>query len=147
MPIHLLDVNILIALAWPIQEHHKIATDWFMAPSQNGWATCPMTQCGFVRISSNPKFIPSAVSPFEAVSLLQEMMNHKNHVFWPDTLSVADTKYFGRFNITGHRQITDAHLLELTIRNGGKLATMDRGIESQLKSPTDRQNLVIIGSY
>jgi hypothetical protein len=103
-----------------------------------------VTQCGFVRISSNPKVIRSAVSPLEAVSMLQEMSNHKNHVFWPDTLGLADTKYFGRFNITGYRQITDAYLLGLAILNGGKLVTLDRGIASLVKSPTDRQNVLII---
>lgn len=144
MAIHLVDVNILIALAWPSQEHHRIVSDWFASAAENGWATCPLTQCGFVRISSNPKFIPNAVSPLEAVSLLREMTSHRKHSFWPDAMQIMDAEYFGRFNITGHRQITDAYLLGLTILNGGKFVTLDRGVASLVKSSTDRAHVVII---
>ena len=144
MAIHLLDVNVLVALAWRTHEHHQVAADWFANAADDGWATCPMTQCGFVRISSNPKIIHKAVSPMQAVALLQEMLKNKNHVFWEENISLTDTKYFGRFTITGHRQITDAYLLELAIRNGGRIATLDRGIPLLANSPADRESVVLI---
>ena len=35
----LLDVNVLIALAWPTHVHHETAVDWFTSRSGQPWAT------------------------------------------------------------------------------------------------------------
>ena len=70
MAVALLDINVLVALAWPNHEHHDISHRWFAAHAAAGWATCPLIQCGFVRISSNPKIIANAVKPDDAIALL-----------------------------------------------------------------------------
>ena len=70
MAVSLADINVLIALAWPNHECHQAAHEWFAAHAADGWATCPMTQCGFVRLSSNPKMVPEAVVPNAAIDLL-----------------------------------------------------------------------------
>ena len=89
MSISLLDVNVLIAFAWPTHVHHRPVRDWFRKHRDDGWATCPMTECGFVRISSNPKILPNAVEPNEAVALLRQLAAMPGHHFWPDDISLC----------------------------------------------------------
>jgi toxin-antitoxin system PIN domain toxin len=146
MPTHLLDVNVLLALAWPNHEHYRVASKWFARQGRNGWATCPITQCAFVRISSNPKIFNFAVSLVQATEMLREICRHPAHVFWPDDLEFTDGKYIAHGKITGHRQITDAYLLALAIRHGGVLATIDQGIASLAEDIQARENLFIIGN-
>lgn len=131
MSVGLLDVNMLIALAWPSHVHHRQAHEWFAANQSNGWATCPLTQCAFVRISSNTKIIPEAVPPKEALALLREVARMERHVFWPDDAPLCDETTPTSLLIS-HRQITDAYLLGLAIRNKGRLVTFDRGITALL---------------
>lgn len=128
MKAHLLDVNLLIALAWPSHIHHEVAQRWFATHSRSGWATCPLTQLGLVRISSNPAIVADAVTPLEALALLKEIVNLPGHQFWPDQLSLSDRATCADFALGGHRQLTDAYLLALAMNRGGKLATLDRGV-------------------
>lgn len=131
MSVGLLDVNMLIALSWPSHIHHRPACGWFVRHAARGWATCPLTQCAFVRISTNPKIIPEAVSPSEAFDLLRQIMSLKHHVYWPDDVGVLD-EAVPKSLVVGHRQITDAYLLGLAIHHGGRLVTLDKGIETLL---------------
>ena len=87
MTAFLLDVNVLIALMWPAHEGHTQAQEWFSRKSRQGWATCPFTQAAFVRIISNPAFSSDAVTPQEALKLLDSNLNHPSHRFWPDEIS------------------------------------------------------------
>lgn len=89
MSVHLLDVNVLIALSWPTHEHHAAAHAWFASNEPTGWATCPMTQCAFVRISSNPKAVGTPVTPAQAVAALERMTAHPRHVFWADDFQLT----------------------------------------------------------
>lgn len=129
--ISLLDVNMLIALAWPSHVHHQFAQEWFSANAPKGWATCPLTQCAFVRISSNPKIISEAVAPKEALALLNKIVDLKNHTFWKNDISILD-KTIPASLLVGHRQVTDAYLLGLAIQHGGRLVTFDGGLSSLL---------------
>lgn len=124
----LLDVNTLVALAWPNHVHHQTAHLWFAKQRELGWASCPVTESGFVRVSSNPATTPEARSPAEAIQLLELMVASPGHVFWHDDVSLASDKLIFRERLVGHRQVTDAHLLSLAIRRKGRLATFDRGI-------------------
>jgi uncharacterized protein len=128
----LLDVNVLIALAWPQHEFHERVGRWFVRHSRAGWATCPFTQAGFVRILSNPAFSADALTPANALRVLEANLNLPGHHFWPDSISVPEAlkSIGGRFvgHFTGHRQITDGYLIGLAIQHRGKLATLDKGI-------------------
>lgn len=124
----LLDVNVLVALAWPNHIHHEAAVRWFEDNHRRGWATAPPTQSGFVRVSSNHKVIPEARTPAEAILLLQELTSLPGHVFWTDDVAVTSSKHVARERIVGYRQVTDAHLLALAIGNDGRLATFDAGV-------------------
>jgi toxin-antitoxin system PIN domain toxin len=142
--ISLLDVNMLIALAWPSHVHHQIAQEWFSANAPKGWATCPLTQCAFVRISSNPKIIPEAVAPKEALALLNKIVDLKNHTFWKNNISILD-KTIPASLLMGHRQVTDAYLLGLAIQHGGRLVSFDGGLSALLpqNSPHTRSLHII----
>ncbi len=131
MIVGLLDVNVLIALTWPSHVHHRFAHRWFAENHVHGWATCPLTQSAFVRISSNPRIIPEAVTPGAALELLQKIVTLDHHVFWSDDIPFH-LEVIPRELIISHRQITDAYLLGLSIRNQGKLVTLDRGVVALL---------------
>lgn len=124
----LLDVNVLVALAWPNHVHHEAAHRWFAAESERSWATCPLTQSGFVRVSSNPATTPEARTPAEAIELLERIVSRPGHVFWKDDVALATDRSIPRQRLLGHRQVTDAHLVRLAIRRRGRLATFDRGV-------------------
>jgi uncharacterized protein len=143
MSVGLLDVNVLIALAWPSHVHHRQAHAWFTANHSSGWATCPLTQCGFVRVSSNPKIIAEAVTPQEALALLREMLSLKHHVFWPDNLPLQRGAVPTEL-LVSHRQIIDAYLLGLCIKNKGKLITFDRGLAALVSSKSGHRGALEI---
>jgi toxin-antitoxin system PIN domain toxin len=125
-------VNVLIALFWPAHKAHNHAMRWFARNSRHGWATCPFTQAGFVRVVSNPAFSPDAVSPEEATQLLGLSLKHSTHRFWEATISyVGAVEEFGS-RLVGHRQVTDAYLLGLAMHYGGKLATLDKATQALL---------------
>jgi uncharacterized protein len=143
---YLLDVNVLIALAWPLHVHHVIAHDWFEKVGQKSWASCPLTQLAFVRISANPKIISAAVSPREAAEALAQMTALTGHVFWPDSLPVEDLKTFNSNTIVGHRQVTDAYLIELAKYHKGKVATLDSGLADLLPQSERAKHVAYIAA-
>ncbi|PYS53385.1 MAG: VapC toxin family PIN domain ribonuclease [Acidobacteria bacterium] len=124
----LLDLSVFIALAWPAHEHHVPARAWFLSRSRSKWATCPITQLGFIRLLSNPAFSPDALSVGEAFGLLMKNVSEPSHEFWPDALPVARALKPLMGKIIGHRQMTDAYLLSLAIRHKARLVTFDRGL-------------------
>ena len=126
MPPILLDVNVLVALAWPNHVHHATALAWFDEIGRAGFATCSVTQSGFVRVSSNQRAIPDARSPREAREILRRITALPGHVFWPDDIEIASNQHIAWERLGSHAQVTDAHLLALAIRHGGRLATFDR---------------------
>lgn len=118
----LLDTNVLLALAWPNHQHHVPAHNWFAAQARKGWATCAVTQLGFIRLSSNPAYTANAVSPQEAAALLQQWTRLKGHRFWTSPAADDSTIYA---RAIGHQQVNDAWLVEVARRNAGRLVTMD----------------------
>ena len=126
----LLDINILTALLWPTHEHHDVAHRWFGGREDAPWATCSLTQLGFVRIVSNPAFSRDALSPTEALALLGENVAHPAHEFWIDDVQVPAAVKAMNARVQGYKQLTDAYLLALAHRRKGVLATFDRGLRS-----------------
>jgi toxin-antitoxin system PIN domain toxin len=128
----LLDINVLIAMAWPTHRAHDRVQEWLARHADQGWATCPLTQAGFVRILSNPAFSPNALTPAHALALLRANLGHPAHRFWPDELSFLQALDPFHPRLAGHQQVTDAYLLGLAMHKKGKLATMDRAVLSLL---------------
>ena len=136
--IDLLDVNLLIALAWPNHLHHELSLRWFGSRSGTQWATTPITESGFVRVSSNHSAIASAVTPAEAMSLLSRMRSVNAHIFLPDDVEgVLGDDLPEPWRVVSYRSVTDAHLLALARRHGARLATLDRGVKALASAAPD----------
>ena len=123
-------MNVLVSLAWPNHVLHEAAQRWFAARqrAKQRWATCPITQSGFVRVSSNSRIVPEARSPVEAIQLLERIVALPGHQFWSDDTSIVSSRHVARGKLIGHGQVTDAHLLALAIARRGMLATLDKGV-------------------
>jgi uncharacterized protein len=120
----LLDVNVLLALAWPNHQFHASATRR-LAP-KTAWATCALTELGFVRLSSNPTVVGVVRSPGEAASLLALMKRDEGHCFLDSLPSPTNPPFLRLFNqILGSRQVTDAYLVTLAQSNDATLLTFD----------------------
>jgi hypothetical protein len=130
----LLDANVLIALAWPAHVSHSVAHKWFDKHAHKGWATCPLTECAFVRVISNPAFSLDALTPQSAIELLIANRKHPTHQFWKDDIDLPQALRLGDRRLTGHQQVTDGYLLGLAIHHDGKLATFDQGVGSTGKA-------------
>jgi len=123
----LLDVNVLLALAWPNHQHHQAAHRWFASEKGRSWATCPLTELAFVRLSSNPAFTRDAVRPADALRLLAVLRRHPRHRAWAELPPVEELR---SLSLLGHQQVTDAYLLLVARRHRGVLATFDRRVAS-----------------
>jgi uncharacterized protein len=136
---HLLDANALIALGWPAHEHHSRMLSWFRGHARKGWATSALTQAAFVRIISQPAFSGRTIGVAEVGELLLRNTEHTAHRFLPLDFGFAEVLGCCTGGLLGHRQVTDAYLLTQAIRNKLKLLTFDRGVESLLATPQERQ--------
>ena len=141
----LLDVNVLLALFHPDHPHHEAAHDWFTDNHARGWATCPLTQNGFVRMVANPR-LGAVNRPVDILKSLAQLCRNKHHVFWPDAVSLTDTKLFNPALIRGYRQLSDIYLLGLAKRMGGHLATFDRHIPLGAVIGATRDTIAVIAT-
>ena len=128
MTAYLLDINVLVALFDAAHLHHESAHRWFAATGKASWATCPVTQNGFIRVVSNPVYVTVAASPSEATRRLRIFCGEPGHTFWSTAVSLTDSTLFDMSQLSGHRQITDLYLAGLAVHHGGKLATLDTKI-------------------
>ena len=126
---YLLDVNVLIALAWPNHAQHSPAHQWFAGIQSAGWGTCMVTQLGFVRVSSHPK-VDQHVSTQEAWQKFGEIAATPGHSFWPEPSDGYANQVFTqtRAKTLTHGQVTDGYLATVAALNGGKLATFDESL-------------------
>ena len=140
----LLDVNFLIALFDPDHVHHEPAHDWFADHRAAGWATCPMSENGFIRVLANPAFGASVKRPLELVTRLRQFCSSGDHVFWTSSISIRDAGVFNPAFIGGHRQLTDVFLLGLAVRMGGCLATFDRTVPLTAVVGATRDSIAVV---
>ena len=131
---NLLDVNMLIALCDSMHVHHHAASQWFKRESKMGWATCPMTENGFVRVMGQNAYPNGPQTPSGALKILKHLLSLPGHQFWNDNLSVTDDPIFGTLNNIGPKQITDIYLLGLAVSHQGRLVTLDQKIHTTLTS-------------
>jgi len=122
----LLDVNVLIALIDPAHVQHDRAHDWFAACAQQAWATCPLTENGVLRIVGHPRYPSSPGTPAAVAELIAALRNLPGHEFWPDDISVLDSRRIEAARLLDSAQVTDSYLLALASAHGGRLATFDR---------------------
>jgi toxin-antitoxin system PIN domain toxin len=125
----LLDVNVLVALFDPDHVHHDLVHDWFGEQRRIGWATCPLTENGLIRVVSSPPPRAAGVSAADITARLRSLKSAGGHVFWPNDVTLTDERLFRKAAVRGHRQVTDVYLAGLAQAKGGHLATLDRGIQ------------------
>jgi uncharacterized protein len=140
----LLDVNVLVALFDPHHIHHETAHDWFAANRHFGWATCPMTESGFVRVVSNPAYGASGERAATAIERLRVFAASGDHQFWRDALSLQDDLF--DLARASSRQLTDVYLLGLAVNRRGRLATFDRSVPLAAVRGATREHLAAVGA-
>ena len=140
----LLDVNVLVALLDAAHLHHRIATDWLAANIAQGWASCPLTQNGCVRILSLPNY-RNGQSPTAVAERLGQATANRSHEFWADSISLLEKGRLRWDHVLTSRQITDAYLLALAVAQGGRLVTLDQGITPRAVPGAGPSNLLVLG--
>ena len=128
MSVGLLDVNVLLALFDPRHVHHEPAQRWFEVDGRKGWATCPITENGFIRIASQPSYPSSPGNATVLRKLLTEFCRGSGHTFWADSATLRDDKLFNADVLVAASHVTDVYLLGLAVHNHGRLITFDRRI-------------------
>jgi toxin-antitoxin system PIN domain toxin len=141
----LLDVNVLVALLDEAHIHHQEATAWLARNLRQGWASCPMTQNGCLRILSLPGYL-NRQPPAEVAARLAEATAGPAHAFWEDSLSLLDRPRIRWDHVLGARQITDVYLLALAVAREGCLVTFDRSISLTAVQGATRRNLYVLGT-
>ena len=139
----LLDVNVLVALFDGNHALHAQATRWFEEHGDAGWASCPITQNGCVRVMSQPGY-PERLPVVAVVERLRQATHHSAHAFWSDDASVLDESIIDAGRIHGPGQLTDVYLLALAISHGGRLVTLDQSIPLGAVAGARKEHLVVI---
>jgi toxin-antitoxin system PIN domain toxin len=120
-----------------------VARDWLEHNIAGGWASCPITQNGCIRILSQPAY-PGAESPAAVASRLAEAAATPWHDFWPDDLSLLDQENLDWRSVLGSRQLTDAYLLALAVRRDGRFVTFDQSIPLDVVPGAEPRHLVYL---
>ncbi len=139
----LLDVNVLIALNDSTHRHHHLVVDWFDVQGEAGWASCPLTQNGMLRVMSQPAYEkPQTV--VQLLACIGPWLANRYHEFWHDDISLADPARFRADRMHGHRQLTDLYLLGLAVRHSGRLVTLDKRIALAAVTGARAEHLVTL---
>lgn len=139
----LLDVNVLIALLDADHSLHARATKWFASHARGGWASCPITQNGCMRVMSHPSY-PNALPVRAVMERLAEASASTFHEFWPDDVSLLDAEVADPARIHGPRQLTDFYLLALAVRHNGQFITFDASVSLDAIRSAEKKHLLIL---
>ena len=139
----LLDVNVLVALLDGGHLHHRVAMDWLAAHARAGWASCPLTQNGCLRILSLPTY-PNPQPPARVAERLAAATADRSHAFWPDSLSLLEPARLHWERVLSTRHITDVYLLALAVEHRGCLVTFDRSVAVAAVPGALKKHLVVL---
>lgn len=139
----LLDVNVLVALLDSEHAMYSRAVAWYSEHAALGWASCPITQNGCVRVMSQPTY-PQRVSVKAVAERLQEAISTSDHAFWHDDISTLETEWVDSSRVLGPRQLTDVYLLALATKNDGRLVTFDRSITLAAVPKAEARHLQVL---
>jgi toxin-antitoxin system PIN domain toxin len=125
---YLLDVNLLIALTDPEHIGHLPAIAWHRQIGDARLLLCPITESGFVRLSTMPsvggRTMSESLARLRAIAALPNCENLPIEHSWLELIQPLTAR------LHGYRQVTDALLLGLAIRNQAILVTLDRSIQA-----------------
>lgn len=139
----LLDVNVLIALLDADHSLHERASEWFGVHAREGWASCPISQNGCLRIMSHPGY-PNPLPVAAVMERLAAPTASSRHQFWPDDVSLLDPRIADPARIHGPRHLTDLFLLALAIHHGGRFVTFDKAVTLNAVKGAEKKHLVIL---
>jgi hypothetical protein len=142
----LLDINVLVALFDPEHVHHEAAHRWLAANRASGWASCPLTENGFVRVVSNKGYPGRRTEVADAIARLRVFRHSGDHHFWAEGLTLCDEGLFRPEHVAGPQQITDVYLLGLAVARKGRLVTFDRSINVRAAQGADSGRLLVLGT-
>ena len=139
----LLDINVLVALFDLDHAHHGRARSWLQREAASGWASCPLTENGCIRVMSQSKY-PSPVPTGEVIKRLRDAAATSYHEFWPDDLSILDQNVFDNARIHGPKQVTDVYLLALAVKHAGRFVTFDGSVPLSAVLRAEKEHLAVI---
>ncbi len=139
----LLDINVLIALFDEDHTHHAAASAWLEEHISDGWASCPLTQNGCIRIMSQPRY-PNTVPVADIVTRLQKAVSTGYHRFVPDNVSILNSDIINHNRLLSPRQITDNYLIALAVENECRFVTFDRSIAFDIVKQASSMSLIVI---
>lgn len=134
------DVNVLLALTNPAHQHHGSAHDWLSGTTR--FATTPVTELGLVRLLLNRSVTGQEVTAGTALRVLAGIRADERAVFLPDDTSLG-APLVDLVGLTGHRQVTDLHLVNLAAGHGCSLVTFDRRL-GQALTAADRAFVTVL---
>lgn len=141
----LLDINVMIALLDPDHAFHERAHTWWEDNHQDGWASCPLTENGTVRIMSSTGYSREIqFTPGELIARIRQFSTRTDHEFWEDSISLRNGAIFAEDFIHSSRQLTDLYLLALAVNHKGRLATFDEKIPLSAACHAKEKNLCLI---
>lgn len=125
------DINVLLAIGDASSQAHPLALKWFETRAKrDGWATCPLTENGFIRILMLAAYPGGRRTQAQAFSQMEVLRTMNGHAFLPDDISITDYSRFDLEKPLGTKQLTDAYLLALAVKHRAKLVTFDRRIDA-----------------
>lgn len=139
----LLDVNVLVALLDAGHLHHRLAMEWLASNARRGWASCPLTQNGCIRILSLPAY-PNTQPPSQIAERLARATIDRSHTFWPDSLSLLEPERLRWDRVLSARHITDVYLLALAVEYKARLVTFDRSLALDAVFGAQKKHLVVL---
>lgn len=139
----LLDMNMILALFDPKHIFHARARAWWIREHEHGWATCPITENGFLRVATQKAYANPIRLP-DAIAILRRWAQPPQHALWPDDVSLLDARVIDHAHVLGHRQLTDVYLLALATRRQGRFVTLDRGLSLAAVHGATAANLVVV---
>ena len=139
----LLDINVLIALLDLDHVHHRRARGWLEREVGSGWASCPLTENGCIRIMSQSKY-PNPVPAGEVIKRLREAAATAHHEFWHDDLSILNRTIVDNERILGPKQVTDVYLLALAVHHVGRFVTFDSSVPLSAVLRAEKEHLAVI---
>ena len=122
----LLDVNALISLLDANHEHHAAITGWF-GQNNDRWASCPITQNGYLRIVTQERH-PNRISIKEAIKTLSQAVSTPDHEFLSDDISLLDQTACRARAHPRAQAVADIYLLALSVYRGARFVTFDEGV-------------------
>ena len=139
----MLDVNVLIALLDENHTDHELVVEWLADHIHDGWASCPLTQNGCVRILSLPRY-PNSLRIEEAMDRLRDAVSTPHHQFIADDISLLDNSKVDGRSLLGPGQVTDAYLLALAVAHGAQFVTLDRSVPAGAVMDARQDSLVTL---